>query len=635
MANDLLYVIAPEQHGVAEVKALLEARPEIKFVSLVGVDLAGNDTDEKIPVEIFLDDIDGFLNGGVVQTDGSSVVLTGLATLNNARVDMTGDRNVNWFVDYNYEHFDEESGKPVGTLRIPGFLIHNDLRVDSRAILTDSLEYVKTELLNLFKANPNLAGITHAKGDEIEEILFTSATELEFWVKTPTNKADVAELSASQVMQEQYWQRTRGEVRTAMEQAVLALEKYGLQPEMGHKEVGGIKSRIDETGHLSYVLEQLEIDWKYSNAVQTADNELQARILVKEVFRANGLDVTFKAKPIIGVAGSGEHTHVGLAARLKSGKIINLFSPTDMKADFLSSVGYGAIMGILKNYEVVNPFISATNDSLNRLKPGFEAPVCIVTSLGHNPAIPSRNRTILAGLVRDIGNPYATRFEVRAPNPYTNTYIALSCFYLSILDGVKAAVTSGKNTKELEVELSKEAGAEGFYLEKDRAYRSEHDVFEDYTTEERDRLFSKPPATVWENMQAIEKYPEKVAVLTQGGVFRKELIDAFVAGALVRWKTELTQRIIGENMDIVKYCCCLHEAETAVDLDLYHWDQIQALRIYLAKDTLAQKSLFTRIREALAAGDYAAASNLQVEMAAKVEELKALYIAYEQNLIEC
>ena len=94
MANDLLYVISPEQHGVAEVKALLEARPEIKFVSLVGVDLAGNDTDEKIPVEVFLDDIDGFLNGGVVQTDGSSVVLTGLATLNNARVDMTGDRKI-------------------------------------------------------------------------------------------------------------------------------------------------------------------------------------------------------------------------------------------------------------------------------------------------------------------------------------------------------------------------------------------------------------------------------------------------------------------------------------------------------------------------------------------------------------
>ena len=70
-------------------------------------------------------------------------------------------------------------------------------------------------------------------------------------------------------------------------------------------------------------------------------------------------------------------------------------------------------------------------------------------------------------------------------------------------------------------------------------------------------------------------------------------------------------------------------------MDLYHWDQIQALRVYLAKDTLAQKSLFTRIREALADGDYAMASELQVEMAAKVEELKSLYIAYEQNIIEC
>ena len=44
-------------------------------------------------------------------------------------------------------------------------------------------------------------------------------------------------------------------------------------------------------------------------------------------------------------------------------------------------------MGILKNYEVINPFISSTNDSLRRLKPGFEAPVCIVTSLGTAPSI--------------------------------------------------------------------------------------------------------------------------------------------------------------------------------------------------------------------------------------------------------
>ena len=48
-------------------------------------------------------------------------------------------------------------------------------------------------------------------------------------------------------------------------------------------------------------------------------------------------------------------------------------------------------MGLLKHYEAINPFISSTTDSLNRLKPGFEAPVCIVTSLGTDPSEPSRN----------------------------------------------------------------------------------------------------------------------------------------------------------------------------------------------------------------------------------------------------
>ncbi len=124
-------------------------------------------------------------------------------------------------------------------------------------------------------------------------------------------------------------------------------------------------------------------------------------------------------------------------------------------------------MGLLKNYEVINPIVSATNDSLNRLKPGFEAPVCIVTSLGHKPEIPSRNRTILAGLVRDAKNPYATRFELRACNPYTNTYLVLAAIYSAILDGIMSTV--GRTMDEMLKEISKQAGEPGFYLEKDRA----------------------------------------------------------------------------------------------------------------------------------------------------------------------
>ncbi len=210
---------------------------------------------------------------------------------------------------------------------------------------------------------------------------------------------------------------------------------------------------------MTHVMEQLEIDWKYSFGLQTADNELLARIIVKEVFRMNGLEVSFQAKPIPGVAGSGEHTHVGLAAKMSNGKIVNLMSPPNLKENFLSAIGYGAMMGLLKNYEVLNPLISATNDSLNRLKPGFEAPICIVTSLGITPDVPSRNRTILAGLVRDIDNPMATRIEMRSPNPYTNTYLALAGFYLTMLDGIKACIESGKNLDQLCAELSKKAGS--------------------------------------------------------------------------------------------------------------------------------------------------------------------------------
>lgn len=629
MMDDLLYVI-PANSSKEDVLKQVKAHPEIKFVSLVGVDMAGNDTDEKIPVRIFLKDIDEFYAGTAVQTDGSSVVLPGIATLNNAKVDMPVDPSVNWFVDYNMEYYDEETEKPVGTLRIPSFLIHEGKRVDSRAVLADTLSYVKKNLLQLFKENPKMSGLESVNGSDVTDIQFTSATELEFWVKTPLEDAAIEEMSASQVLQEQYWERLHGVVRTAMETCLLELDKYGFKVEMGHKEVGGLKAQIDENGHMTHVCEQLEIDWRFADALQAADNEIFVRSVVKETFRSVGLEVSFKAKPMIGLAGNGEHTHIGMAAVSKDGKMHNLFTADDPKKDFMSAVGYGAIMGLLKNYETINPFVSATNDSLNRLKPGFEAPICVVTSLGHKPDQPSRNRTILAGLIRDLSNPYATRFELRACNPYTNTYLVLAAIYSACLDGIKAAVKH--TTAELVAEISKDAGEEGFYLEKDRAYRSENNVFEDYTDEERNRLFGAPPATVWENMQNFENYPEKKSVITAGGALDDQIISAFRDGALLRWKTELISRIIPENRDIVRAAKEIH-SDFVTDQDSYNWNKISGIRSYLAKDSIDEKSLFTLLTNALNEGDYATASGLQVEMYDKVEELKALYDAYSKNMI--
>ncbi|WZL74260.1 glutamine synthetase [Clostridiaceae bacterium 35-E11] len=633
--SELLFLIPPTQHTPEEITSILTQHPEIKFVSLVGVDLGGNDTDEKIPVGLFLKDIHDFLSYGV-QTDGSSVVLPEIATLNNAKVDLIPDPSVNWFVDYNFDHLDTLTGLPIGTLRIPSFLLHNGVhRVDSRSILSKAINYFKTQLLALIKDSPYVwESLEIQSPDDIEDIVLTSATELEFWVKTPDDKADIEQLSTSQVLKEQYWKRTIGPVRTAMEQSLLFLDYYGLDAEMGHKEVGGVTAKLTGNGSFDHIMEQLEIDWKYSTALQAADNELISRDVVKDVFIANGLDVTFMAKPIEGVAGNGEHTHVSVALKLKNGKIKNLFAPVDMKKDFMNPIGWGALLGLLKNYEVINPFVTSTNDAFNRLKPGFEAPVCIVASVGHSADTLSRNRTVLVGLIRDMANPMATRFELRSPNPTSNTYLVLASAYQAMLDGIKVALKNGRTSAELESDFSKRAGEPSFYLEKDRAYRSEENVFDDYTEEERNALFGTPPATVWDNVVHFDQYPEKKSVLLEGNVFNEAIINSYKVGILSQWATELYNRIIPDNMDFVRNCKKLHKTENASDLDVVNWEKINHLRYYLMKDRLNKKSLFTQIREAIDTQDYPAASRLQLEMASKINELKDLYTIYKRNLFE-
>lgn len=632
MNKDLLFTIPKKYHNKESLISIFEDHPEIKFVSLVGVDLAGNDTDEKIPSKLFLKDMDSFLHGTAVQTDGSSVVLPGIATLNNAKVDMIADLDCKWFVDYNYDFIDPLTNRPVGTLRIPCFLIHEDKAVDSRHILKNSIDTFKSNIFSLLKKYPETLNDLNIKFDDIDDLLLTSATELEFWVKTPNDKALIEELSASEVLQEQYWTRTKGNVRTALEQSLLYMDEYGFEPEMGHKEVGGVKAKLTSSGQFDHIMEQLEIDWKFSDAMQAADNELFIRTLVKETFRRNGLEVTFLAKPISGVAGSGEHTHLSLSLKLKDGRIINLFNPT--KNHFLSKIGYGSIMGILKNYEVMNPFISATTDSLKRLKPGFEAPVCIVTSLGQSPEVPSRNRTILAGLIRDPHNPLATRFELRSPNPFTNTYLCIASSYMAMLDGIKYALENNKTEDDLLAELSKKPGEEADYLEKSRAYRSEEDVFEDFTDSQRNEYFGVAPATVFENLSAFDKYPEKVEVLKVNSVFTDKLINSFKMATTKRWTTEITSRIIPSYTKDIRAAKQLHCCDKALDLDVSTWMTINELRHITMKDSYHRRSLFTQIKNAINESDFEKASDLQIKLDKNMSELNDLYSTYKKNLLD-
>jgi len=632
--SELLYFIDPNQETYDSIKEKLVQQPQIKFVSLVAVDLGNNSTDEKIPVGTFLEDIEGMLVNGV-QTDGSSVNLPEIAAINNAKVDIIPDRTVKWLVDYNYTYCnDRGENEPIGTLLIPSFLIHDSQMVCSRSILRNAANHFKASVKSLIETKPNLLSeIGISSIDEVEDVVLTTATELEFWVKTPDNRTSEEKLTTSQILKEQYWKRTVGPVRSAMEQALIELDNFGFGAEMGHKEVGGVPAKLVGSSQYTHIMEQLEIDWKFSNAMQTADHELFSKDIIKDTFVRLGLDVNFMAKPVEGVAGNGEHHHLGVALKLTNGKMRNLFAPQDMTSTFLNKFGWGALMGLLKNYEVINPFVTSTNDAFNRLKPGFEAPICTVVSLGHTPEVPSRNRTVLIGLVRDLNAPMATRFELRSPNPNSNTYLTTAACYQSMLDGIQYAINSEKSVDDLEKELNKKSGEESSYLETNREYRSEEDVFEDYTEEERDALFAKPPKTVWENVSSFDKYPDKISVLTSGNVFTHKLLNSYKASIMGQWTAELNGRIIPNNMGVIRKYSKLHGVDDITDLDVVNWEKCNALRHLLMKDSLTNKSLFTKIRENIKIADYDLISSNQIEMMKNMTELKHLYATYKQNLL--
>ena len=83
----MLFNIPADSHEKSDLTRILKDHPEVQFVSFAGLDIAGNDTDERIPISLFIEDMDDMLSHGV-QTDGSSVNLPKIAELNNAKVDM-------------------------------------------------------------------------------------------------------------------------------------------------------------------------------------------------------------------------------------------------------------------------------------------------------------------------------------------------------------------------------------------------------------------------------------------------------------------------------------------------------------------------------------------------------------------
>ena len=67
-----------------------------------------------------------------------------------------------------------------------------------------------------------------------------------------------------------------------------------------------------EAAHHEVAPGQHEIDFKYMEALRTADNIMTFRIVVRTVAQRHGLHATFMPKPVFGINGSGMHMHISL-----------------------------------------------------------------------------------------------------------------------------------------------------------------------------------------------------------------------------------------------------------------------------------------------------------------------------------
>lgn len=196
------------------------------------------------------------------------------------------------------------------------------------------------------------------------------------------------------------------EVRRDM---VVALEKFGIDVETSHHECG---------------VGQHEIDFKYGDALKTADSATTLRFVLKAVAEKHELHATFMPKPIAGIAGSGMHVHQSLF----KGNENAFFDSDDPR--YLSQMAKSYIAGQLKHISAMCAITSPTVNSYKRLTPGYEAPVYI------SWATTNRSALIRIPMIQK-DKPKAARVELRCPDPACNIYLAFAVMLKSGLEGVK------------------------------------------------------------------------------------------------------------------------------------------------------------------------------------------------------
>ena len=187
-----------------------------------------------------------------------------------------------------------------------------------------------------------------------------------------------------------------------------ALSNMGLDVEMGHHEVA---------------LGQHEIDFRFSDALQAADNVVTMKYTVKAIAAKHELVASFMPKPIFGINGSGMHAHQSVFN--ENGE--NLFYDPDAEF-FMSDFGRKFIAGQLAHARGLSAIVSPTVNSYKRLVPGYEAPVYVGWA--------QVNRSALIRIPSAVSDGKAVRAELRCPDPSNNPYLAFAAMLAAALDGI-------------------------------------------------------------------------------------------------------------------------------------------------------------------------------------------------------
>lgn len=187
---------------------------------------------------------------------------------------------------------------------------------------------------------------------------------------------------------------------------VLTLEEMGFEIEASHHEVAPA---------------QHEIDFRYDEALKTADNIMTFKLAVKTIAKRHGLFASFMPKPRYGMNGSGMHVNMSLA---RGGK--NIFDDPFGEMG-LSKEAYWFMGGLMKHMKGMTVFANPLVNSYKRFVPGYEAPIYIAWS--------STNRSPLIRIPATRGA--GTRIELRSPDPAANPYLTLAVCLAAGLDGIR------------------------------------------------------------------------------------------------------------------------------------------------------------------------------------------------------